>query len=68
MTTKEKAIELINNFHPHTNVPKQENAIKCAILAVEELIAEIASCYPIAFFESKLVFWNEVLSELNKMK
>ena len=75
---KQKAEKLINDMYPQTDVPKYENAIKCAIIAVEEIIKALESfgysgsmydCFytgRIETTEGKLPtdFWCEVLTEL----
>jgi hypothetical protein len=71
MTPIEKVEELISKFHPHTNVPKQENAIKCAIVTVTEIIKngnlEFRSIEKV-ITPNLIEYWWKVLYELNKMK
>ncbi len=77
MTAKEKALELINDFYPCTDVPRHENAVKCAILALEEIInldvvwveEETQKMYPRAYDSDQCKeYWDEVLTELKSMK
>jgi hypothetical protein len=69
MTPKEKAKELYNKFyntssHPHHVESRKNNAIKCALIAVDEIIAS----NPIAFDEDdnciEKQWWQEVKQQI----
>jgi len=66
MTPAKKADELINGMYPQTDVPKYDNAIKCAIIAVDEIISE----HQIFMYqeEHRIIYWTEVLTELKLRK
>jgi hypothetical protein len=72
MTPKEKAKELYNKFyntssHPHHIESRKNNAIKCALIAVDEIIAS----NPIAFDKDDNCiakqWWQEVKKEIEKL-
>lgn len=73
MTPKEKAIELVDSYyHCAFNGEKDkednvENAIDCAIIAINELIREHTFKSPIAWNYQRLRYWNEVKKEIEKL-
>ena len=80
MTPKEKAKELISKFkflsYPESNT-KFYNPQQCALIAVDELISEYQSMSDtdsiiyieneITYVISKLVYWQEVKQEIEKL-
>ena len=64
MTPKEKAIELVEQF---ASVLMQdevyEDSIKCALIAVDEIIYDMYDRYEIVSYE----YWNEVKEEIEKL-
>jgi len=70
MTPKDKAEELVRSMLEIDmllchNI-KRNVAIKCAIIAVEEIFAELTDT--LAVYESRMKFWNDVLNELKSMQ
>jgi len=66
MTAKEKAIELVDRMFATAQEDYSitfEEAIDCALICVNEIIAELDSE---RVFET-IYFWNEVKEEINKL-
>jgi hypothetical protein len=64
MTAKDKAFELVDNFDATLTYLESKTKVKqCAILAVDEIIAELDSE---RVFE-RIDFWNEVKAEIIKL-
>jgi hypothetical protein len=64
MTPKEKAIELVEQFSSvlmHDEV--YEDSIKCALIAVDEIVYDMYDRYEIVSYE----YWNEVKEEIEKL-
>jgi hypothetical protein len=70
MTPKEKAKELVDKFKPYSHfwvhdlgrqkdyeIEQLENAIQCALIAVDEIIAELV-------YDKQFEYWNEVKKEI----
>jgi homoserine trans-succinylase len=57
MTSKEKAIQLVNKFY--NEVKYMERAKQCALIAVDELIKETDW--------SEADYWQEVKQEIEKL-
>jgi hypothetical protein len=75
MTPKEKAIDLINKYNNSimsflSDNMKYQNAIKCALIAVDEIIKTDMLIDEDTFVEtpSYLQYWKEVKQELEKLK
>ena len=72
MTPKEKANELIEEYlslNDNFNKPivtDEQDAVKCAIIAVDEIIDELKR-EPYANYE-RIVFWQSVKDELETLK
>ena len=72
MTPKEKANELIEEYlslNDNFNKPivtDEQDAVKCAIIAVDEIIDELKR-EPYANYE-RIVFWQSVKKELETLK
>ena len=83
MTPKEKAKELVDKFYPFTysaiNAPKinqkQSDAVKCALVEVDEIIDELTNLFDTSYSENLLVrhtmnrvdFWKKVKQEIKKL-
>lgn len=68
MTAKEKAISLVEKYF--NSIKKSDwddlarrTSIECAKIAVNEIIQAL----PVYDLNPELEYWNEVISELNKM-
>ena len=57
MTEIECAFYLIGKFYINTIIRSKEEAIKCSILAIEEILKETEND----------TYWNEVINILNKL-
>jgi len=57
MTELECAFYLIGKFYINTIIRSKEEAVKCSILAVEEILKETEND----------TYWNEVKNILNKL-
>ena len=57
MTETECAFYLIGKFYINTIIRSKEEAIKCSILAIEEILKETEND----------TYWNEVINILNKL-
>ena len=75
MKPKEKAIELIDKYNNSimsflSDNMKYQNAIKCALIAVDEIIKTDMLIDEDTFVEtpSYLQYWKEVKQELEKLK
>lgn len=75
MTPKEKAIELVDKYNNSimsflSDNMKYQNAIKCALIAVDEIIKTDMLIDEDTFVEtpSYLQYWKEVKQELEKLK
>jgi hypothetical protein len=63
MTPKEKAEELLKKF-ALGGWPK-ENAIKCALISVDECIKAVESDW--SFMEIRMEYWQKVKQEIEKI-
>jgi len=66
MKTKEKAKELVDNFTMSNTRQGERNAIKCALITVDELINQ---CYDYRLIDLGLShgYWLDVKNEINKI-
>jgi hypothetical protein len=71
MKSKEKAIELVEKFRTHTyngeDNQYSENAKRCALIAVDEIIEEVRDYCDTNFHQERFNFWQEVKSEIEKL-
>jgi hypothetical protein len=72
MTPKERANQLVNVYYNSimsflTNNMKLENAKKCALIAVDEIISEIEPSVSMDIIESRVKYWNEVRQEIKNI-
>jgi hypothetical protein len=74
MTPKEKAEELVNKFYNYTScewwegeLGHKENMKQCALIAVDEIIKALPPFEYGLEFVAKIVFWNEVKQEIEKL-
>ena len=65
MTPKEKAEELVNKFDG-VGLQMRNEAIACALIAVDEIIDAI-DWHEFETPNKEINYWQEVLNELNKM-
>lgn len=66
MTAQDKAIELVNKMFATAEEDYSitfEESVKCALICVDEIIAE---CDSERIFE-RIYFWNEVKTEIKKL-
>jgi hypothetical protein len=74
MKPQEKAQELINSFSPHAknwdcfyDIPLDKNHAKeCALIAVEEIIAQIEPSVSMDVISARINYWQEVKQEIEK--
>lgn len=66
MKTKEKAKELVDKFTMDNTRQGERNAIKCALIAVDELINQCHNYREIDLGLSNS-YWLEVKNEINKI-
>ena len=69
MTPKEKAEELILKFEQYSDSADEHGfAIKCAIIAVDEILNEYKSYNQSAIiYDDALIYWQEVKQEIEKL-
>jgi hypothetical protein len=72
MTSKEKAIELVNKFtDPVRWKLGQENvgqrAKECALIAVDEIIQEVIESANNEIKSTRVIYWQKVKQEINKL-
>jgi len=69
MEAQEKANELVNKFLQYTPADKDveyEYAIKCALIAVDEILDAI-DWHELESPNNEITFWEEVKNEINKL-
>ncbi len=66
MTPQEKAKELVDKYWKYSTYAIQDSAIKCALIAVDEIIKvcneEISNCSDMTYF-----YWQEVKQAIDKL-
>jgi len=74
MTPKEKANELVDkmynvDFHDDAReiAMRYPHAIKCALVAVDEIISTVNMCIPYLNEETYVKYWQEVKNEIEKL-
>lgn len=74
MTAKDKAKELIEKMFNVDLDCKSEamcmlypHAVRCALIAVDEIIEEVREYCDDNFHQDRLVYWQEVKSEIEKL-
>jgi hypothetical protein len=65
MTPKEKAIELYYIFTMYA--PLHSDNKQCALIAVDEIIEEVREYCDDNFHQDRLVYWQEVKIEIEKL-
>ena len=65
MTPKEKANELFGKFYSITG-PFTE-AKECALLTVDEIIAQIEPSVSMDVISARITYWNEVKQEIENL-
>ena len=74
MTPKEKANELIEEYlslNDNFNKPivtDEQDAVKCAIVAVDEIIENLHWLEDSINFDKAVTYWQSVKKELEKLK
>jgi len=64
MTPKEKALDLVEQFSSVLMYDEvYEDSIKCALIAVDEIIYDMYDRYEIVSYE----YWNDVKEEIKKL-
>ena len=73
-TPKEKAEELINKYYtgrePNDNLPLTiywSCAKQCALIAVDEIIANIEPSVSMDVIEARIKYWQEVKQEIEQL-
>ena len=66
MNPKDKAIELVNKYLQVYD-GKVKEAKQCALIAVDEIIDAI-NWHSFEYPNDEVIFWNEVINELNKQQ
>ena len=69
MTPKEKAKELVTRFYPEVQWKLgQEDCLdrakRCALIAVDEIIANIEPSVSMDVIEARIKYWQEVKKEI----
>jgi hypothetical protein len=72
MTPQEKANQLVNVYYNGimsflTNNMKLENAKKCALIAVDEILDVDCCDMSEAYFYNHIEYWQEVKQEIEKL-
>jgi hypothetical protein len=72
MTPKEKAEELTDRFRDTivsflSDNMKQENAKKCAFIAVDEIIAQIEPSVSMDVISARITYWQRVKQEIENL-
>jgi hypothetical protein len=67
---KEKAIELVDKYNNSimsflSDNMKYQNAIKCALISVDECIKAVESDW--SFMEIRMEYWQKVKQEIEKL-
>ena len=72
MTPKEKAQELIDKMYSSYSYPfditvRRRSAKQCALIAVDEIIANIEPSVSMDVIESRIKYWQEAKQEIEKL-
>ena len=75
MVPKEKAIELVDKywnvkvytFHVKESIMSKELAVKCALIAIDEIIQETDTYYDTLIASERKLFLEEVKEEIKKL-
>jgi hypothetical protein len=65
MTAKEKAKQLVYMYWDVEDIDFS-NSIKCALIAVDEIIEELLECGEV-WMKSRIIYWQEVKHQINKL-
>ena len=65
MTPNEKAINIYNSMRANTT--KRNNAKRCALIAVDEILEALPPFEYGLEFVAKIEFWNNVKQEIKKL-
>ena len=64
MTTKEKAVDLVDEFYQHTNTNSRESAKACARILAKEVILKLKYN---KVMKVVVDYWEEVLLEIDRI-
>ena len=72
MTPKDKALDLCGDFYAiKSNEPdygiEWEMAKQCALIVVDEIIEEVREYCDDNFHQDRLIYWQEVKQEIEKL-
>jgi hypothetical protein len=70
MTPKEKANELVDRFDNIDVLGEEHNgyiAQQCALIAVDEIIAQIEPSVSMDVISARIEYWQEVKQEIEKL-
>jgi hypothetical protein len=68
MTAKEKAIELVDKYYwTFGDGYLGEQHIQCALIAVDEIIAQIEPSVSMDVISARINYWEEVKQEIEKL-
>ena len=67
MEAKDKARELIDNFQKYVHECNNSDAKQCALIAADEIIEEVREYCDDNFHQDRLVYWQEVKIEIEKL-
>jgi hypothetical protein len=68
MTAKDKAKELYEKMYWHFRTKADSDICEqCALIAVDEIIEEVREYCDDNFHQDRLVYWQEVKSEIEKL-
>ncbi len=62
---KDRAIELIEKFTMDNTRDGERNGIKCALIAVDEILKAVDSDW--SFMQKRIDYWNDVKKEINNL-
>ena len=64
MTTKEKAVDLVDEFYQHTNTNSRESAKACARILAKEVILKLKYN---KVMKVVVDYWEDVLLEIDRV-
>jgi hypothetical protein len=67
MTPKEKANEIVKKYFFNTSISSIHTAIKCSLIAVDEIIAQLTPIEKAPKNKDAFLYWDEVKQEIEKL-
>jgi len=67
MSPKEKANEIVKKYFFDTNISSIYTAIKCSLIAVDEIIGQLTPIEKAPNNKDAFLYWDEVKQELEKI-